>query len=103
MSETRPHRIFTTSFATVYPLYLTKVERKGRTKAELDTVIHWLTGYDGDALTRHIDAGSTFTRLRVGLPGLMPTSGRSAIGNASLSQSGVSDRTGRPSPPRSST
>ena len=34
MSETRPHRIFTTSFASVYPLYLTKVERKGRTKAE---------------------------------------------------------------------
>ena len=63
MSETRPHRIFTTTFASVYPLYLTKVERKGRTKAELDTVIHWLTGYDGDALTRHIDAGSTFTRF----------------------------------------
>ena len=63
MSETRPHRIFTTSFASVYPLYLTKVERKGRTKAELDTVIHWLTGYDGDALTRHIDTGSTFTRF----------------------------------------
>ena len=63
MSETRPHRIFTTTFASVYPLYLTKVERKGRTKAELDTVIQWLTGYDGDALTRHIDTGSTFTHF----------------------------------------
>lgn len=60
MSEVRPHRIFTTSFASVYPLYLTKVERKGRTKTELDTVIRWLTGYDDDALARHIDAGTTF-------------------------------------------
>lgn len=63
MSETRSHRIFTTSFATVYPLYLTKVERKGRTKAELDTVIHWLTGYDDDALARHLDAGTNFTHF----------------------------------------
>ncbi len=38
-------RIYTMSFARVYPLYITKVERKGRTKAELDTVIAWLTGY----------------------------------------------------------
>jgi len=38
-------RIYTMSFARVYPLYITKVERKGRTKAELDTVITWLTGY----------------------------------------------------------
>jgi hypothetical protein len=63
MSEIRPHRIFTTSFASVYPLYLTKVERKGRTKAELDTVIHWLTGYDDNALARHLDAETTFTRF----------------------------------------
>ena len=40
------HRIFTTSVSSVYPHYLTKVERKGRTKAELDQVIEWLTGYD---------------------------------------------------------
>ncbi|AXV09644.1 hypothetical protein DVS28_a4987 [Euzebya pacifica] len=40
------HRIFTTSFASVYPHYVNKVERKGRTKAELDQVIEWLTGYD---------------------------------------------------------
>lgn len=38
-------RIYSMSFARVYPLYITKVERKGRTKAELDTVITWLTGY----------------------------------------------------------
>ena len=54
------HRIFTTSFASVYPLYVAKVERKGRTKAELDQVVEWLTGFDEAALQRHLDAGTTF-------------------------------------------
>ena len=54
------HRIFTTSFASVYPHYVNKVERKGRTKAELDRVIEWLTGYDDAALQHHLDAGTTF-------------------------------------------
>jgi hypothetical protein len=53
-------RIFTTSFASVYPHYVTKVERKGRTKDELDRVIEWLTGFDEAALRRHLDAGTTF-------------------------------------------
>ena len=53
-------RIFTTSFAAVYPHYLTKLERKGRTKAELDQVIEWLTGFDEPALTGHLAAGTTF-------------------------------------------
>ncbi|MEA5054938.1 MAG: DUF2200 domain-containing protein [Propionicimonas sp.] len=48
------HRIFTTSFASVYPHYLAKAERKGRTKAEVDEVICWLTGYDADGLARVI-------------------------------------------------
>ncbi len=54
------HRIFTTSFADVYPHYVTKVERKGRTKAELDEVIRWLTGFDDAALQMHLAAGTTF-------------------------------------------
>ena len=54
------HRIFTTSFASVYPHYVAKVERKGRTKAELDQVVEWLTGFDEAALQRHLDAGTTF-------------------------------------------
>src|SRR3712207_3506544 len=41
-------RIFTTSFASVYPHYVTKAERKGRTKADVDQVIGWLTGFDED-------------------------------------------------------
>jgi hypothetical protein len=53
-------RIFTTSFGAVYPHYVTKVERKGRTKAELDEVIEWLTGFDEPALSGHLAAGTTF-------------------------------------------
>ena len=54
------HRIFTTSVASVYPHYVAKVERKGRTRAELDQVIGWLTGYDEAALQEHLAAGTTF-------------------------------------------
>jgi hypothetical protein len=53
-------RIFTVSFASVYPLYVTKVEKKGRTRAELDQVIEWLTGFDGPALSAHVADGTTF-------------------------------------------
>jgi hypothetical protein len=53
-------RIFTMSFAAVYPHYVTKVERKGRTTEELHRVIEWLTGFDDDALQRHLDSGTTF-------------------------------------------
>ena len=56
----RVTRIFTTSFASVYPHYVTKVEKKGRTKAELDEVIQWLTGFDESALSAHLAAGTTF-------------------------------------------
>ena len=54
------HRIFTTSVASVYPHYVTKVERKGRTKAELDEVIEWLTGYDEATLRQQLGADATF-------------------------------------------
>jgi hypothetical protein len=59
-------RIFTASVASVYPLYLAKVERKGRTKAELDQVIEWLTGYDEAALGRLLDDGTTFADFFAG-------------------------------------
>ena len=60
------HRIFTTSVASVYPLYLDKVERKGRTQGELDAVITWLTGYDEAALRGHLEAGTTFEEFFAG-------------------------------------
>ncbi|GAA1977497.1 DUF2200 domain-containing protein [Terrabacter lapilli] len=53
-------RIFTTSFASVYPAYVAKLERKGRTRAELDEVIEWLTGFDDAELQHHLEAGTTF-------------------------------------------
>ena len=53
-------RIFTTSFAAVYPLYVAKVEKKGRTRAELDHVIRWLTGFDDAEMARHLAAGTNF-------------------------------------------
>lgn len=53
-------RIFTISFASVYPHYVTKVEKKGRTKAELHQVIEWLTGYDEQALDKHLAEETTF-------------------------------------------
>jgi len=54
------HRVFTTSVASVYPHYVAKVEKKGRTEAELHEVIEWLTGFDEAELRRHLDAGTTF-------------------------------------------
>lgn len=54
------HRIFTTSVASVYPHYVAKVERKGRSRAELDATVRWLTGFSQDELQAHLDAGTTF-------------------------------------------
>ena len=54
------HRIFTTSVASVYPHYVAKVEKKGRTRAELDEVIRWLTGFEQAELDRHLADGTTF-------------------------------------------
>ena len=59
MSTTAEHRIYRLPFASVYPLYIEKVEKKGRTKDELDTVITWLTGYDETELDRRIADGTT--------------------------------------------
>lgn len=53
-------KIYTMSFAAVYPHYVTKVERKGRTVAELHEIIEWLTGFDEQALQTHLDAETTF-------------------------------------------
>ncbi|MGO3792666.1 MAG: DUF2200 family protein, partial [Enterococcus gilvus] len=50
-------KIFKMSFASIYPLYLQKVEKKGRTKEELDQVIYWLTGYDENGLQQQLDTG----------------------------------------------
>ena len=53
-------KFFTMPVATVYPLYVAKLERKGHSQAELDQVIEWLTGFDGPTLGRHLADGTTF-------------------------------------------
>jgi len=72
---TAEHRIFTTTLASVYPLYLAKLERKGRTKDELDAVIRWLTGYDEEELRRHLAEATTFADFFAGAR-LNPDAGR---------------------------
>ena len=54
------HRIYTTPFASVYPLYITKAERKGRTKAEVDEIIRWLTGYTQKGFEKVLKAETDF-------------------------------------------
>lgn len=65
MTTTPEHdaRIEKMTFASVYPLYLNKVEKKGRTKAELDTVIQWLTGFNTQQLNEYIAQKVTFKTL----------------------------------------
>lgn len=59
-------------FSSVYPLYIKKVERKGHTKEELDTVIFWLTGYDQKTLQEQIDKKSDFETFFAEAPRLNP-------------------------------
>jgi len=54
------HRIYTTSFASVYPHHVAKAERKGRTKAEVDEIVFWLTGYGPDDLERILEDETDF-------------------------------------------
>jgi|LauGreStaDraftv2_3_1035109.scaffolds.fasta_scaffold04493_3 hypothetical protein len=59
-SNSQNERIAKMKFSSVYPLYLTKIEKKGRTKDELDQVITWLTGFDEDKIQQLINEGATF-------------------------------------------
>lgn len=71
----KKHRIFTTSFASVYPLYVQKAEKKGRTKAEVDEVIKWLTGYSAKQLEKTIAAKDDFEAFFARAPRLNPNVG----------------------------
>lgn len=57
------HRIFGTAVAAVYPHYLAKIQRKGRTQAELDEAICWLTGFDETTLRNHLEGETTFAEF----------------------------------------
>lgn len=65
-------RVYRMSFASVYPHYINKVEKKSRTKAELDEVILWLTGFDQQTLQKHIDTQTDFESFFAQAPLLNP-------------------------------
>lgn len=68
------HRVFGMEFAKVYPLYVQKAERKGRTKEEVDQIIFWLTGYDHEGLQRQIELGNDFETFFAQAPAIHPNS-----------------------------
>ncbi len=65
-------RVFQIPFAKVYPMYVQKAERKGRTQAEVDAVIHWLTGYDEVTLKQQIDKRSDLQTFFAQAPRINP-------------------------------
>jgi hypothetical protein len=67
------HRIFTTSFASVYPHYVAKAEKKGRTKAEVDQVISWLTGYGQKELETQLKKQTDFETFFAKAPRMNPS------------------------------
>ena len=75
----RKHRIYTTSVASVYPHYVAKAERKGRSKAEVDEILRWLTGYDQRALDAHLAQQTDFETFFAKAP-LMNPARRSITG-----------------------
>lgn len=66
------HRIFTTEFSKVYPMYVQKAERKGRTKEEVDRIICWLTGYTPAQLAKQIEQHSDFETFLAQAPAFHP-------------------------------
>lgn len=67
------HRIYTTSFASVYPHYVAKAEKKSRTKDEVDEVIRWLTGYTQETLDAQIVNRTDFETFFAAAPGMNPS------------------------------
>jgi hypothetical protein len=72
---TQPHRIFSMPFATLYPLYLSKVEKKGKTQAQLDRVLTWLTGYTAEGLQQVVADGKDIQTFFAEAPALNPNVG----------------------------
>ncbi len=66
------HRVYKISVSSVYPHYLVKAEKKGRTKAEVDEIIRWLTGYSQQGLQAKLDAGTNFEDFFAQAPAMNP-------------------------------
>ena len=69
----KKHRIYTISVGSVYPHYIAKVEKKGRTKAELDEVVRWLTGYDQEELEARLEDKTDLETFFAEAPELNPS------------------------------
>jgi hypothetical protein len=69
-------RIFKIAFAGVYPAYIQKAEKKGRTKAEVDVIICWLTGYNQQSLQQQIDSNNDFETFFAQAPQLNPNASK---------------------------
>jgi len=65
-------KVFQMSFASIYPHYVNKVEKKGKTKAQLDEIIHWLTGYDETALAEVLEDNRDFEAFFAQAPAMHP-------------------------------
>lgn len=72
-SKKKKHRIYTTSFASVYPHYITKAEKKGHTKAEVDEIIRWLTGYSQNELETLLENKTDFETFFAEAPKMNPS------------------------------
>ncbi|AVR45256.1 DUF2200 domain-containing protein [Christiangramia fulva] len=66
------HRIFSMPVASVYPHYINKAEKKGRTKEEVDTIFRWLTGYDQNSLENHLEQKTDFETFFAKAPQINP-------------------------------
>ncbi|WP_134091149.1 DUF2200 domain-containing protein [Olivibacter sp. XZL3] len=69
-------RVYRMSFASVYPHYIQKAEKKGRTKAEVDEIIFWLTGYDEQTLQQHLDDKTDFETFFAQAPQIHPNASK---------------------------
>lgn len=73
MQDMDKHRICSASFASVYPYYLAKAEKKGRTKAEVDEIIRWLTGHSQEGLDAQLANRTSFEDFFAQAPGMNPS------------------------------
>jgi hypothetical protein len=72
----KPHRIYSMAFASVYPAYVAKAERKGRSRAEVDEIIFWLTGHDAQSLAAELEKKTTFEDFFATAPAMNPSRAR---------------------------
>lgn len=76
MNSNNNARVYKMSFASVYPHYITKAEKKGRTKAEVDEIVYWLTGYNEKSLQQHIDKKTDFENFFAQAPQINPNASK---------------------------